>query len=174
MDDSENLINTSKLLIYYIRMYIESLYWLNNHLKDFSEWDFDCNGILDAHLLYSRVLIEFVTGNYPRAKDRFAKSFFIVDLNQRFPVKSTSLNKYKNEISKQLVHITLDMYPGFKIKSKQKFEINRIANELVPLLITFFKEVPQDRIDKKAKDNALKLLLEYSPLDSSLELGPST
>lgn len=155
-------------------MYIDSLNWLNNHLKDYSEWDVERNAILEAHLLYSRVLIEFVTSDDSRAKDRFAKSFFIVELNQSFPVKSTSLNKYKNKISKQLVHITLDMYPDFKIKSKQKFEINRIANELVPLLITFFDEVQQDKIDKKAKDNALIFLHEYSPLDSSIEVGPST
>lgn len=176
MNETEKLVNASKLLIYYIRMYRETLDWLNHHRTSSQGWDFQGNSILDAHLLYSRLLIEFIIGTpkKKRSSDRFVISFFGDMENPPFPVNSDTLKKYKGKIDKQLAHITVDMYPEFMMKSEQVYEVNEIANELVPLLINFFELVPAEKIHDSLKEQAMTLLQDRPSFDLSKGWHPST
>lgn len=157
-------------------MYLETLDWLNDHRTTSQGWNFPGNSILDAHLVYSRLLIEFIISpvKKDRPKDRFAISFFVDTDDPPFPVKSNILSNYKSKIDKQLAHVTVDMYPEFMIKSEQGYEVNQIADELVPHLIYFFNSVPVEKMYDDIKEHALNLLQNYQSFDQSKELHPST
>ena len=157
-------------------MYRETLDWLSHHRTSSQGWDFQGNSILDAHLLYSRLLIEFIIGTpkKKRPSDRFARSFFGDKENPPFPVESGFLSNYKSKIDKQLAHVTVDMYPEFMIKSEQGYEVNQIADELVPHLKYFFNSVPVGKMYDDIKKRALNLLQNYQSFDQSKELHPST
>ena len=75
MEEVDKLKQVSRYLIYYIRMYFETLDWLNNNSR-IEGWDLTRNAILDAHLQYSRNLIEFLTEKGNHDDDISAYSYF--------------------------------------------------------------------------------------------------
>lgn len=170
-EEDQNLINASRILIYYIRMYFDSLDWLKENTQEKEGWDFFRNAILEGHLLYTRILIEFITKRPKYPSDRFAVSYFYDSVEPPFPIYSKKLVEYKNLLDKQLAHITSGSTRDFKIKSHQTYEVFSIANELLPHLQYFFELVPEDRIYTKIKLTPIQIfrhpLVLYSPLDIS-------
>lgn len=156
-------------------MYCDSLDWLTDNKAKNGEWDFQGNAYLEAHLLYARALIEFITKTPQKRHptDRFAVSFFDIG-NKRFPKKSDILNKHSDIISKRLAHLTISTDPDGLIKSLQNYKIHEIAQYLIPYLQEFFWEVPDNRIDMNAKADALQFVSRYSSFQTSITVSPST
>jgi hypothetical protein len=173
-EEDENLVNASRILIYYVRMYIESLDWIKENYLVESGWDFLRNAILEVNLLYSRILIEFVIKKPKYSSDKFASSYFYDSSAPPYPVNSPILEEYKNILDKQLAHITTGGPFGFKIKSQQGYQIYVIADELIPHLKNFFELVSEDRIDSKAKEDAFRILRISPDLYPDIGLNSST
>ena len=168
------LKNGSKLLIYYVRMYLDSLVWLNNTSQVTNGWNFLYNSVLESHLIFSRLLIEFLTSEVKQVDDVFAVMYFADTGFSPFPKESTILEVYRKRVSKLSAHITVINYPDFKIKSNQFFEIKTIAAVLVPLLQEFFDMVAPEKIDDGIHEFAQQLLSQNSPLGSGRPISPST
>ncbi len=167
MEEVDKLKQVSRYLIYYIRMYFETLDWLNNNSR-IEGWDLTRNAILDAHLQYSRNLIEFLTEKGNHDDDISAYSYF--ENAELFPVQCPLLNKYRKKLSKQIAHVV----HGFPIKSEQKFEIYKIAEDLRQLLVCFFMNVQDVKIFPGIKQESLERLQLYQINIANDDISPST
>lgn len=169
------LKNGSKLLIYYLRMYLDSYDWLTEQSQIPPGWDFQYNAVLEAHLIFTRLLIEFVTRKVKgKDDDVFAAMYFADAGSSPFPKNSALLKGHMKRISKISAHITVVDYPNFEIKSCQSFEIYVIAAELKPLLKEFFDKVAPGKVDGGIQEAAQHLLSQSSLLGSVRSISPST
>ena len=174
LSEDENLINVSKILVYYIWMYMDSLKWLNENKENPSINNFFFNSILEGHLLYTRVLIEFLTKESKYSDDRFAESFFYDMATNPYPISLKYFDDYKTTLDKQIAHLTLGEASEFKLKSFQKYKIFQVAELLIPELRNFISLLPDQRLDGEAKENSMKLLIVPPDIDMNYSLHATT
>ena len=163
----------SQYLRYHIRMYVETLLWLQNHLAS-AGWDTVRNAILEDHLVHARVLINFLSKGdaHDRKDDVIAVDYFhdLPGIYQR--VQDVLLESQADDIGGHLVHITKKPMP--KLKSEQEWLIRETAGKLAPALETFLKLVPAKRLVDGAKEECLVQLKKVKPPEIPMSLSATT
>ena len=171
--DNKKLQFASRYLVYHVRMYVETLLWLQSNKEKPDGWDGIRNAIIEAHLVHSRILINFIcneNSQYPT--DVLGLDYFHDTSNIFIPLQSEFLKEQANNIGGQLVHLTTKPMP--KLKSEQEWPIKPIANELVPALKVFFGKVSEIRFEKDAKFECLEHLAKLNPPEIFVSLYAST
>ena len=163
----------SKYLKYHIRMYVETLLWLQDHLS-FAEWDTVRNAMLEDHLIHTRILINFISKSdaHERKDDVLAIDFFHELYDVFHPLQDDFLESQADSIGGHLVHITTKPMP--KLKSEQEWLIRETASKLVTALKTFLDVVPETRMVDGARIECLKHLARLSPPLIPISLSAST
>jgi len=80
------LVNASRYLIYHLRMHIETLELILKFSEQPKVWDTIRNSIIEAYLVNTRVLIEFITRETPYQDTIFAYQYFQGTEYDYFPV----------------------------------------------------------------------------------------
>ncbi len=175
MKDNNNLINISKHFVFHVRMYIKTLESLTSYNETPKKWDLDWNCLIQAHLISTRWLIEFLTKDERniRNDDRVAFHYFTEMENNPYPIIDTSLSDYKKIMDKQFAHPTLGYHGNFRIQSHQYYDFPKYAISLKSYLINFLNNVPKMKFDTNAKNNALKRLKSFD-IPNSRYFHPST
>lgn len=168
MPSIRNVIHTdaemqigSQYLRYHIRMYVETLLWLQDHQSPIG-WDTVGNAILEDHLVHARVLINFISRRdaHDRIDDVLAVDFFY-DLPDRFePLQDAFLNKQAQDIGGQAVHITKKSMP--KLRSQKDWPIHDIATKLTMAIKLFLKAVPENRLAYGVKQDCVSYLAKLA------------
>jgi len=152
----------SKYFRYHLKMYIETIIWLNKNSQP-SSWNTEWNAILEDHLVHARVLINFLTKTSGRNTDVLAIHYF-GDQRENFkPLNSEFLNSQVEDIGNHLVHITTSSMPD--LKSQQTWLTKEIAISLIPAIGSFLVIVPQTGLADGVKNDCLNYLAQL-PLDS--------
>jgi len=158
----EELQVGSQYLRYHIRMYVETLLWLQDHPSPIG-WDTVGNAILEDHLVHARVLIRFISKRtlHDRNDDVLAGDFFH-DLPNGFePFQDAFLNNQAQDIGGQAVHITKKSMPN--LRSQKDWPIRDIATKLTIAIKLFLKAVPETRLTYEVKLDCLSYLAKLEP-----------
>jgi len=153
----DELRSGSYYLRYHIRMYIETLHWLQDlHHNAPEGWNTVWNAILENHLIHARVLIDFLSKTSGFESDILAIDFFYDQLQTFHRLDNPSLGKQKERIGGRLVHITTKIEQG--IISQTKWPTDEIASILIDALKEFLYKVPEHRLADRVKTECLDLL----------------
>ena len=167
----EQLLIASKFLVYHIKMYVETLLWLQQHEKP-SSWDTIRNAVLESHLVHERVLINFVCYLTPKQEmDVLAVHYFSESPNDFHPPQDDVLNNQAKNIGGQLVHLTVK---STQLKSEQEWSIRETANKLVPVLEEFFSNVAESKVPNSVRVECLKHLAKLSSGEMPVTASVST
>jgi hypothetical protein len=163
----------SQYLRYHVRMYVESLLWLNQHASA-TTWDTVRNAVLEDFLVHTRVLAKFLMGDGASARDDdvIALDYFHDKSGAYQPLASALVKAQAAEIGGHLVHITKKPMP--KLKSQQEWQIDDPVKELVPALNAFFNSVPDARVVPGLKKECLDLLSRPDKRPPQVSLYAST
>jgi hypothetical protein len=144
MSNDQDWVNSSKHLIYNVKMYVETSSWLFENIKQPSGWDMIRNSIIESNLTNTRTLIEFLNNKIQKVNDKFAYTYFENTNNTHFPLNDQSLKNYKTQLDQRIAHLTLNPDEEYKLKSEIEFYIfryqPRITQELSYFLIMFPKQ----------------------------------
>lgn len=94
----------SQYLRYHVKMYAETLLWLQDHIDQPTGWDTAWNAILENHQVHARVLINFLCKSerkYPT--DVLAIDYFHDHPNVFKPLQDEFLNSQANRIGNHLL-----------------------------------------------------------------------
>jgi hypothetical protein len=167
----KQLLIASKYFIYHIKMYVETLLWLQSHEQP-NEWDTVRNAILESHLIHERVLINFICNSTTKQyTDVLAIHYFRDSPNDFYPLKDELLNSEAKSIGGQLVHLTIK---STSLKSEQEWQIREVANKLVPTISGFLDNVVETRFTKDVKVECLQHLAKISPSQIPVSIKAST
>ncbi|MBL8079320.1 MAG: hypothetical protein JNM55_15250 [Anaerolineales bacterium] len=171
--DDEKLQFASRYLVYHVRMYVETLLWLQSNKDKPDGWATIRNAMIEAHLVHSRILINFICNadsHYPT--DIIALDYFH-DMPYIFiPLQSEFLKNQANDIGGQLVHLTTKPMP--KLKSEQEWFIRETTDKLIPALQGFFIKVSETRFEKEVKSACLAHLARLNPPEIPVSLYESS
>jgi len=171
--DNEKLKFASRYLVYHVRMYVETLLWLQSNKDKPDGWATVRNAMIEAHLVHSRILINFIcNANSQYQTDVLAFDYFHDTSSIFTPLQSEFLKNQANDIGGQLVHLTTKPMP--KLKSEQEWLIRETADELVPALKEFFTKVSETRFEKDVKSECLAHLAKLNPPEIPVSLYAST
>ena len=155
----EQLLIASKFIVYHIKMYVETLLWLQQHARPYG-WDTVRNAILESHLVHERVLINFLCYVMPKQDtDVLAVHYFSESANDFHPPQDDLLNNEAKNIGGQLVHLTVR---STRLKSEQEWRIRETVNKLVPALKEFLSNVREDRFPNAIRVECLEHLARLS------------
>jgi hypothetical protein len=169
----EQLHIGSKYFRYHVRMYVETLLWLQDQISPVG-WDTVRNAILEDHLIHARILINFLSkfDAHERKDDVLAIDYFH-DIHGAFQLlQDDFLKSQADNIGGYLVHITTKPMP--KLKSEQEWFIRETASKLVPALKAFLSAVPETRLVDGAKNECLSYLAKLSLPQIPVSLTAST
>jgi hypothetical protein len=140
----EELREVSRHLVYHVRMYVETLLWLQGRLRP-AGWDTEWNAMLEDHLVHARLLSEFLVARKRKRDDDVIALDFFHDqrADWKLPLDNF-LRSERDDIGGHLMHITVKGDP--LLKSERGWGVGLIANALVPLIREFFDHVPQSRL----------------------------
>ena len=169
----EQLKMGSQYFRYHVRMYVETLLWLQDRPTSI-EWDTVRNAVLEDHLVHARVLINFLSKFEKRErKDDVLAIDYFHDCRDVFqPLRDDFLKSQADNIGGYLVHVTTKPMP--KLKSKQEWLIRETAINLVPGIKTFLFGVPENRLADGAKNECLGYLRKISPPQIPVTISSST
>jgi hypothetical protein len=170
---NEQLQIGSQYFRYHVRMYVETLRWLQDQPKA-TEWDTVRNAVLEDHLVHARVLINFLSKfRKDERKDDVLAIDYFHDCRDVFqPLRDNFLKSQAANIGGYLVHITTKPMPI--LKSKQEWFIRETAMNLVPALQSYLLAVPEIRLADHAKNECLAYLRKLSPPEIPVSLSAST
>ncbi len=169
----EELQIGSQYFRYHVRMYVETLLWLQDRPAS-TEWDTVRNAILEDHLVHTRVLINFLSKfeKRERKNDVLAVDYFHDRRDMFQPLSDDFLKNQADNIGGYLVHITTKSMPN--LKSKQEWFIRETALKLVPAIKTFLFAALENRLVDGAKNDCLGYLRKLSPPEIPVSLRAST
>ena len=180
MPGRRNVIHTddelqigSKYLRYHIRMYVETMLWLQSHPSP-TGWDTVGNAVLEDHLVHARILINFFSKGdaHDRETDVLAEDFFHDLPNVFEPLKDRLLSDRAQDIGSQVVHITKKPMP--KLRSQNDWPVRDIAVRLAPAIKPFLNAVPDHRLADGVKKDCLGYLAQFSTVVIHVSRHPST
>jgi hypothetical protein len=180
MPGDRNVIHTndelqlgSHYLRYHIKMYVETLLWLQDHIDSIG-WDTVRNAILEDHLVHARILINFLSNGNSRDRkdDVLAIDYFHGLNNVYYQLQDVFLTDQIKEIGGQLVHITKKSMP--KLKSEKDWSIRDTASKLVPALQIFLNVVPETKLAGGVKNDCINYLARLIPPKIPVKLSAST
>lgn len=146
--NDNDLCTGSTYLRYHVKMYVETLLWLQDHPTSPEYFDVVRNAILEDHLVHTRVLINFLRNERSRSTDLIASDYTEFQ-NTLSPSQDGSLISQKDDIGGFLVHITTKPIP--KLKSEQEWFIKNTSCILIPYLEKFLDAVPDNLLAKNVK-----------------------
>lgn len=167
----EQLRIGSKYFIYHVKMYVETLLWLQSQERP-DGWDTIRNAIIETHLVHERVLINFICNSTARDTDLLAIDYFHDVPSIFYPPQDDFLNGQASRIGGQLVHLTTKPMPN--LKSEQDWQIRETAKKLVPALQIFLYKVSEPRFPDNVKIACLQHLARLSPPEIPVSLTVST
>jgi hypothetical protein len=170
---NEELQIASHYFRYHIRMYVETLLWLQDH-PAFGGWNTLRNAILEDHLVHARILINFLSKRtkHDREDDVLAEDYFHDIPNIFEPLQDSFLNQQAQAIGGQAVHITKKPMP--KLRSQKEWPTRDIAAKLTFAIKLFLKVVPETRLADDAKQDCLTYLEKLTPPELPVSLHSST
>ncbi len=152
----------SQYLRYHVRMYSETLNWILN--QTFPDgWNTVGNAILEDHLIHTRILIDFLRKDeqHSQMDDILAIDYFHDSQEIYQPLDDLFLIQQAKKFGGYQFHITTKPFPRFR--SKQDWEIGRIANILIPELQKFFLLVPNCRLAESVKSDCISFITGFMP-----------
>jgi hypothetical protein len=165
----------SQYLIYHIRMYVETLLWLQANETRPEGWNTIRNAILEDNLVHARILIHFVC-NPNKQTNTLDTDMLAVDYfhgrSSVFPLNSGFLIMQAKNIGGHLVHLTTRAIPD--LKSQQEWDISGIACRLVPALNQFLEAVPEERVVTGVRKDSLAFLARLSSSEETNPLRATT
>ena len=167
----EQLRFASKYFIYHVRMYVETLLWLQSHARP-EGWDTVRNAVLETHLIHERVLINFISNSIAKDTDVLAIDYFHDSPYDFHPLQDDFLHSQAKSIGGQLVHLTTKGIP--KLKSEQEWYIRNTVAKLVPALKEFLGNVTESRLTNAIRTECLVHLAKLSPPESPVSESQST
>ena len=167
----EDLRFAARYLIYHVRMYVETLLWLQSHER-LDVWDTVRNAILETHLVHERVLIHFICKSTAPDTDVLAIDYFHDSPNDFHLVQDDFLKSQADTIGGQLVHLTIKAMP--KLKSEQEWQIRDTAAKLVSALKEFLSVVKESRFAKEIRVECLVYLARLFPPEIPVSTSAAT
>ena len=171
--DNEKLQFASRYLVYHVRMYAETLLWLQSNKDKPDSWVTIRNSVIESHLVHSRILINFIcnaSSQYPT--DVLALDYFYDTPTLFTPLESEFLKNQAKDIGGHLVHLTTKPMP--KLKSEQEWFVGETAQKLVPALKEFFVKVAEAKFEKGVKSECLVHLARLNPPEIPVSVYAST
>ena len=156
-------------------MYVETYQWLEDNPEKPDGWDTERNSILEAHLVHARVLINFF---FPQSKrdDDVLVADYIHEFNSMNNVNVDFLRTQAKDIGGKLVHLTLKPKPY--LMSEKEWQILEIVKNLVPIINSFLKNVPESKFEEdkltESKEILSDLTSRLTSRPSRFSLSPST
>lgn len=161
----------AQYFIYHVRMYVETLIWLQTHERP-EGWDTIRNAVLETHLVHERVLVNFICNATAKDTDVIAIDYFHDSPNVFLPLEDEFLKSQAKSIGGQLVHLTIKAMP--KLKSEQEWSIRDVATKLVPAIKVFLNNVKENRFTKEIRIECLEYLSKLYPPDIPVSINSST
>jgi len=169
----EQLQIGSAYFSYHVRMYVETLLWLQNNQGNPGRWDTIRNSVIEAHLVHARILINFLCNLSSRYdSDVLATHYFHDSPTLYKPINDGVLKNNVGNIGNRLVHLTTKPMP--KLKSEEEWQVGEIAIRLTPIIKKFLGIVRETRFSKIVKDRCLENLAKVSPPEIHLSIMAST
>jgi len=164
----------SQYLRYHLKMYEETLLWIQDHQSS-NSWNTVRNAVLEDHLVHARVLINFLSKDDTskrRKDDVLAMDYFINSKDVFEPLQDIFLNNQAKDIGGQAVHIIKKPMP--KLKSQQDWPIGEIASRLIPGVESFLNAVPETSLADGVKNDCLDYLEKLKAQQILVSIYPST
>lgn len=166
----EDLQTGSDYLRYHIKMYVDTFHYL--HEPNPSGWNMLWNAVEEDHFVQVRILINFLSDSNGRnRKDDVLAMDYFHDQTEKFnPLDDEFLLNVQKRIGEDLVHITTHPMP--KLKSENIWSIDEISTHLVPFIVGFLNNVPENRLKAGVKSDCVEYLRSLSKTRGSDLFSP--